>query len=157
MKRVNYILNDEKYIYYLNKNKQYEENREFCKHNLEHFLDVARIAQQINLEEKLEFSKEIIYTTAILHDIGRSFQYENGTPHEIASWEVGKYFLEKYKFEQEEIEIIKCGILGHRNKESEGFAKLMYKSDKLSRLCITCGAANKCNWSNEKKNMKIYY
>ncbi|NFG61795.1 HD domain-containing protein [Clostridium sp. CMCC3677] len=157
MNRLNDILSDEKYIYYLKRNKQYEKNREFCKHNLEHLLDVARIAQEINLEEKLGFSKEIIYTTAILHDIGRSFQYENGTPHEIASWEVGKYFLEKYQFNEEEIEFIKIGILGHRDKESKGFSKLIYKADKLSRLCITCNAINECNWSNEKKNMKIYY
>ncbi|SFC82984.1 HD domain-containing protein [Clostridium uliginosum] len=157
MKRVNCILNDDKYVYYLEKNKQYEENREFCKHNLEHFLDVARIAQEINLEEKLGFSKEIIYATAILHDIGRSFQYENGTPHEIASWEIGEHLLEKYNFNQEEIEIIKLGILGHRDRESKGFSELMYKSDKFSRLCINCNAIDKCNWSNEKKNMKIYY
>ncbi|GAA0078229.1 HD domain-containing protein [Clostridium sp. CTA-5] len=157
MNRVNNILNDEKYIYYLKRNKQYEITRQFCKHNLEHFLDVARIAEQINLEKNLGFSKEIIYTTAILHDIGRSFQYENGTPHEIASWDVGKYFLEKYKFNEEEIKLIKLGILGHRDKESKGFSNLIYKADKLSRLCITCDAINECNWSEEKRNNNIYY
>lgn len=51
MERFNYILNDEKYIDYLKRNKKFEENRRFCRHNLEHFLDVARIAQEINLEK----------------------------------------------------------------------------------------------------------
>ena len=157
MDRFNCILNDEKYMYYLKRNKSFEKGRKFCKHNLKHFLDVARIAQSINLEENLGFEKEIIYTTAILHDIGKSFQYENGTPHEIASWEIAKDFLEEYKFNEEEIEFIKQGILGHRDKKSEGFSNLIYRADKLSRLCITCKAKNECNWSDEKKNIKIYY
>jgi len=157
MDRFNYILNDEKYIDYLKRNKNFEKGRKFCKHNLKHFLDVARIAQAINLEENLSFEKEIIYTTAILHDIGKSFQYENGTPHEIASFEIAKDFLKEYKFNEEEIEVIKQGILGHREKSSKGFSALIYRADKLSRLCITCNAKNECNWSDEKKNFKIYY
>lgn len=157
MDRFNCILNDQEYIYYLKRNKKLEKSRKFCKHNLKHFLDVARIAQMINLEEDLGFDKEIIYTTAVLHDIGKSLQYENGTPHEIASWEIAKRILNNYKYNQEEIELIKQGILGHRDKKSENFALLMYKADKLSRLCITCKAADECKWSNEKKNLKIYY
>ena len=157
MERLNYILNDEKYLYYLNRNKTLEKGRKFCKHNLKHFLDVARIAQVINLEENMGFEKEIIYVTAILHDIGKSFQYENGTPHEVASYEISIEFLEKYEFKEEEIELIRQGILGHRDKGSEGFARLIYKADKLSRLCLTCKAKNECNWSDEKKNLRIYY
>ncbi|MCE5221130.1 MAG: HD domain-containing protein [Clostridium sp.] len=157
MDRFNCILNDEKYMYYLKRNKKFEKGRKFCKHNLKHFLDVARIAQSINLEEKLNFEKEIIYTTAILHDIGKSFQYENGTPHEISSFEIAKDFLVEYKFNTEEIELVKQGILGHRDKKSEGFSWLIYRADKLSRLCITCKAKDECNWSDEKKNIKIYY
>lgn len=157
MDRFNCILNDERYMYYLKRNKKFEEGRKFCKHNLRHFLDVARIAELINLEEDLGFQKEIIYTTALLHDIGKSFQYENGTPHEIASWEIAKDILENYNFREEEIEFIKQGILGHRNKKSEGFPLLIYRADKLSRQCITCKAINECNWSDEKKNFEIYY
>lgn len=157
MDRFNCILNDEEYIYYLKKNKKLEKDRKFCKHNLKHFLDVARIAQIINLEENLEFEKEIIYVTAILHDIGKSFQYENGTPHEIASWEIAKNILKNYEFDEQEINFIRQGILGHRDKKSQGFSLLMYRADKLSRPCSKCKAINQCNWSNEKKNMKIYY
>ncbi|MFW2489480.1 HD domain-containing protein [Clostridium chromiireducens] len=157
MDRLNCILNDERYMYYLKRNKKFEKGRKFCKHNLKHFLDVARIAQLINLEEALGFKKEIIYVTSILHDIGKSFQYENGTPHEIASWEIAKDILEDYKFYEEEAELIKQGILGHRNKKSEGFSLLIYRADKLSRLCLTCKSADECNWSDEKKNFKIYY
>lgn len=157
MKRFNYILNDEQYIYYLKIIKKLEKGRKFCKHNLKHFLDVARIAQLINLEENLGFEREIIYVTAILHDIGKWIQYENGTPHEIASWELAEEFLEAYNFSEEESEIIKQGILGHRNKASQGFSGLIYKADKLSRLCVSCKAKAECNWSDEKKNLEILY
>jgi len=157
MERFNCILKDEKYIYYLKRNKKFEKGRKFCKHNLKHFLDVARIAQSINLEENLGFEKEIIYTTAILHDIGKSFQYENGTPHEIASFEIARDLLEEYKFNEEELQLIKQGILGHREEKSKGFSMLIYRADKLSRLCINCKARNECNWNDDKKNIKIYY
>lgn len=157
MERFNLILNDEQYLYYLKKNKTLEKGRKFCKHNIKHFMDVARIAYVINLEENLGFEKEIIYTTAILHDIGKWVQYENGTPHEIASWEIAKLFLKNYKFTESETELIRKGILGHRNKKSEGFSWLIYTADKRSRLCITCKAKDECNWSDEKKNLEIYY
>ncbi len=157
MERFNCILNDEKYLYYLKRNKEFEKGRKFCKHNLKHFLEVARIAQIINLEENLGFKKEIIYTTAILHDIGKSLQYENKTPHEIASWEIAKKLLEEYNFSKEEVEFIKQAILEHREIKNEGFSSLIYRADKLSRLCINCKAIDKCNWSDGKKNMKIYY
>ena len=157
MERFNCILNDQKYIYYLKRNKKFEKGRKFCKHNLKHFLDVARIAQSINLEENLGFEKEIIYTTAILHDIGKSFQYENGTPHEMASFEIARDLLEEYKFNEEELEIIKQGILGHREEKSKRFPMLIYRADKVSRLCINCKARNDCNWNDDKKNIKIYY
>lgn len=157
MDRFNYILNDEKYRYYLKRNKKFEKGRKFCKHNLRHFLDVARVAQIINLEENLKYEKEMIYVTAILHDIGKSYQYENGTPHEVVSWEIAKTILEAYEFSEEEIALIRRGILGHRDKKSRGFASLMYRADKLSRQCINCKAINECNWSDEKKNLEIYY
>ena len=79
------------------RNKSFEKGKKICKHNLKHFLEVARIAQIINLEEKLGFEKELIYATAILHDIGKSFQYENGIPHEIASAEIATEFLRKIR------------------------------------------------------------
>jgi uncharacterized protein len=157
MNRFNSILNDEKYLGYLNRNNNFEKGRKFCKHNLRHFLDVARIAQLINLEENLGFEKEVVYVTAILHDIGKSFQYESGTPHEIVSWEIARDFLHNYEFSEREVNLIKQGILGHRNKISEGFSLLIYRADKLSRQCITCKAINECKWSDEKKNLRMYY
>ncbi len=157
MKKFNSLLHDEEYLKYLSRNNLNEETRIFCKHGLEHFLDVARIAYIINLEENLGYSKEIIYVTSLLHDIGKFLQYEEKIPHEISSWNLSEKLLDKYDFTLEEIELIKEGIIGHRQKESKNFAKLLYKADKLSRLCFTCPAEKQCNWDFEKKNFNINY
>jgi len=157
MERFNSLLHDEDYLGYLNKNKLSEQDRIFCKHGIEHFLDVARIAHIINLEENLCYSKEIIYITALLHDIGKFMQYERKIPHEISSEKLSEALLKKYDFTNEEINLISEGILGHRNKDSKGFGSLIYRADKLSRSCFLCPAENQCNWENNKKNFKIYY
>ena len=58
--------------------KEAEKDRIFCKHGIEHLLDVARIAYIENLEQNCGVSKEWIYTAALLHDIGRFLQYSKG-------------------------------------------------------------------------------
>ena len=55
-----------------------ERTREFCRHTLAHFLDVARIAHIWNLEYGLGIPKDILYAAALLHDIC-SFQKESRT------------------------------------------------------------------------------
>lgn len=137
-----------------------EEERVFCCHDLSHFLDVARIAYIKNLEKDLGISKEIIYATAFLHDIGKCFQYEQGIPHEIASAQIAEEILadqpEISEFEKEEmIQAIK----EHRKeaKEMSKLGRLLYESDKLSRACYKCVAEKECNWSEEKKNYFVKY
>lgn len=84
MDRVNQIWNHPLYQNELNKLQLLETDREFCRHTPEHFLDVARLAYIRALEENAPVSKELIYCTALLHDIGRARQYEDGTPHDEA-------------------------------------------------------------------------
>lgn len=48
-----------------------EKDRIFCRHTMEHFLDVARLMYLYNLEEHAGLDKELIYAAALLHDIGR--------------------------------------------------------------------------------------
>ena len=43
---------------------------------------MARIAYILNMEQDLGLEKEVIYAAAVLHDIGKYAQYEDGTPHE---------------------------------------------------------------------------
>ena len=50
LEKVNAILNNRTYKEYLNKLAQLEKDRIFCNHNMEHFLDMARIAYIMVLE-----------------------------------------------------------------------------------------------------------
>ncbi|MFD3158300.1 HD domain-containing protein [Haloimpatiens sp. FM7330] len=160
MDRVNAILHNEKYKKYLNKISLYEVDRKFCKHNIEHFLDVGRIAYIMVLEKKLKYSKEIIYSIALLHDIGRWKQYEEGISHEKASAELAKNILKDVDFNDSEIEIILKAILKHRKEqkaEKDELCNLIYMSDKLSRKCFSCSASSECNWKESMKNLNIKY
>ena len=143
MERVNKIFNNILYKEYLNKLEAYEEKREFCRHNLEHFLDMSRIAYMMVLEKKLQYSKEE--------------QYEKGIGHHIASFNIAKEILKDIDFKEEEKIMILEAIINHRNCESNDLNAIIYKSDKLSRACYKCRAAKECNWTLEKRNLEIKY
>ena len=51
MERVNKIITHDMYKKYLEKNHRAEENRCFCRHDMAHFLDVARLAMIFALPE----------------------------------------------------------------------------------------------------------
>ena len=65
--------------------EELEQDRVFCRHDVIHFLDVARLAWIENMEQQLGLEKEHVYAAALLHDIGRHLQYEQGIPHEEGS------------------------------------------------------------------------
>lgn len=157
MKKVDEILNNSLYKESLEKLLKYEEKREFCRHDLKHFIDMARIAYIMVLEKGLSYSKELIYAIGLLHDIGRVKQYEEGIPHHIASVELSKEILKKIDFTDEEKNTIIKSIECHREESDDELGVIIYKSDKLSRECFNCKAINECYWSNEKKNLKINY
>lgn len=157
MNNIDKILNDRLYKESLEKLKFYEKDREFCNHTIEHFMDVARIAYIMALEENIEVSKEVVYAIGLLHDIGRVKQYEDGIDHDLASVEMSKIILSKTEFDEEEINIILNGIAKHRSKSDNKLEEIIYKADKLSRQCFNCKAEKECYWSKEKKNFKISY
>lgn len=157
MNNIDKILNDRLYKESLEKLKLYEKDREFCNHTIEHFMDVARIAYIMVLEENIEVSKEVVYAIGLLHDIGRVKQYEDGIDHDLASVEMSKIILSKTEFDEEEINIILNGIAKHRSKSDNKLEEIIYKADKLSRQCFNCKAEKECYWSKEKKNFKISY
>ncbi|MBB6713765.1 HD domain-containing protein [Clostridium gasigenes] len=155
MERVNKILYNKKYKDLLNKLNELEKERVFCKHNMEHFLDVARIAYIKVLEEGLNYNKEVIYAIALLHDMGRVLQYENGTPHDLGSITIAKDILDEIDFSLEEKELIMESIKDHRGEGSSQLSKIISKSDKLSRKCFICDSQKDCYWDKSKKNMEI--
>ncbi len=122
-------------------------------------MDVARIAYIMVLENNIDIEKEIIYSAALLHDIGRWKQYIESIPHEKASYELANDILSECNYMQEEKAIILDAILNHRNEKNEKgtFNYIFYLSDKLSRGCFSCKVQNECKWKKEKKNLKIIY
>ncbi len=168
MKRINKIINHPLYRESLEKIENYEKEREFCKHDRKHFLDVCRIAYLFYLEEEQlqkslpyekEQIKELLYGAGLLHDIGRWQQYEQGIEHHIASAVLARTILQDTDFSKEEEEIICEVILSHRSQEESGkktLAGIFYRADKASRACYWCPMEDKCNWKNEKKNVRIW-
>ena len=160
MDRVNEIIKNEEYDFNLNKIGELEADRKFCRHDLTHFLDVARICMLICMDERIEIDRELIYAAALLHDIGRARQYLESIAHEEASAEIAKKILEDAGFVGKENDEIIEAIREHGNEKIKGRKDLtgvLYRADKLSRKCFKCSASNECHKSNDKKNMWVFY
>ena len=160
MERINLIISNENFKKHVKRTEILEENRIFCRHDMRHFMDVARIAMILNLEDTLALSKEWIYAAGLLHDVGRDEQYESGTPHEIASGRIARVILSECGFKEEEIREIEKAIVNHRDKkvmEEKSFSGILYRADKMSRACLLCEAEPECNWKNGNKNLEMQY
>ena len=178
MKRVNEIYDHPVFQEKFRALQEVEKDRLFCKHTLEHLIDVARLMYIYALEHDLSISKELIYATALMHDIGRIDQIEQGTPHEKAGAALCDVILPDCGFSKEETEVIKAAILNHRNEtsgnlpeknlcdkdmfdekkmvcENDLLCEILYRADKKSRNCFACEMKKECNWDEEKMNLKI--
>ncbi|MBQ6554396.1 MAG: HD domain-containing protein [Firmicutes bacterium] len=155
MKRLNDLIFGEEYQKYLDIIKHSETDRIFCGHDTEHFLAVSRLLYIYCLESGINIDKELIYAVGFLHDIGRARQYLDGTEHHRASADIAAELMPKYGFNSEETELVCNMILAHRDKNADGLGALVYKADKASRNCFDCAAAIKCNWSAEKRNLRV--
>ncbi|MBS6195842.1 MAG: HD domain-containing protein [Clostridiales bacterium] len=160
MERIHRIQKHERFQGQFRLLQEAEKDRIFCRHTMEHFLDVARLMYIYSLEEGGELSKELIYGAALLHDIGRYEQIAKGTPHEISGAAIAGEILRDCGFSGEETGRIQRAIMGHRESSSEETDRLavyLYRADKQSRNCFCCPAEKECNWSFEKKNHVIEY
>ena len=160
MDRYDKIIHHEAFGKYLEQIGELEQERIYCRHNLSHLLDVARIAYIMNLEEGGSFSKDVIYGAALLHDIGKVEQYKEKIPHEKTGAEKSVDILIECGYDEIEIEIIKTAILDHRRgpkEEGRRLSELLYEADKKSRICLFCQAREDCNWTEDKKNSRLYY
>lgn len=158
MERVNRIWRHPVYQASLLQIEELEKKRIFCRHDRNHFLDVARLAYIENLETGLGISKEWIYACGLLHDIGRHLQYLEGIPHHEGSAQIAEPILKDCGFLEEERREILEAILAHRDsgtKEFSGLAGIIYRADKASRVCFACPSEKECNWDMAKKNMEI--
>ena len=160
MKRVQAIFSHHLYQEQLVLLTEAEKNRSFCRHTVEHFLDVARLMYLYSLEEQNSLEKELIYATALLHDIGRYEQILNGTPHDAASARMAQFILADCGFSESDNALIQDAILHHRGDTASGetlLARYLYRADKQSRSCFCCPSRAECNWPDTKKNLEIKY
>ena len=102
MERVNKICEHKLWKQAVEEISQLEEKRVFCRHNTEHFLDVARLAYIENLEKGLGIEKELLYAAALLHDIGRVLEYTEQIPHDKGSVLLAEKILPECGFTKEE-------------------------------------------------------
>lgn len=160
MDRIDRILEHNLFIEHLNANRAAEAERCFCRHDMAHFLDVARIGMILNLREQQGIDEEIIYAAGLLHDIGKHLQYSSGIPHEQASAEIAPTILHDCGFDEKDTGVIVSAILSHRASASAsagGLTGILYRADKASRPCFSCEAEKECNWKGDKKNKSIRY
>ena len=158
MERIGRILEHSLYRENLKRNKAEELDREFCRHDMGHFLDVARIGTILSLEEGETVDRELIYAAALLHDIGKNLQYTQGISHERASAQISCVILPECGFDEKETRVIIDAILSHRNiaTAGEGGLKgLLYRADKASRACFACDVEQNCNWKDDRKNLQV--
>ncbi|MGN0242558.1 MAG: HD domain-containing protein [Lachnospiraceae bacterium] len=151
--------------------EQLEKDRIFCCHNIEHLIAVARISYILALEEALlvsdvleytvrepEYSRDIYYAAALLHDIGKVEQYEQGIPHEVAAKEKVALILWDCGYDEKEIVFITDLVASHRTEtqaQKSPYHYALYRADKLSRECFACKANQECNWKEDRKNMRL--
>lgn len=169
MERIDRILQHRRFQECRQQIMQAEVHRIYCKHGLEHSMDVARIAYILSLENNEEgqaLEKEIIYAMALLHDLGRSMEYRNGQSHHEAGVEIAGEILRDCGFTETEIAWITGAIAAHKYAETETvpeepgsigdrYRSILYRADKLSRNCFDCPAADTCYWPMEKRNHGI--
>lgn len=159
MERVTSILNHPSFIEYRERNDLAEVDRVFCRHNLQHSIDVARVAYIMALEEGLPIRKDVIYATGLLHDIGRWKEYVEGISHAKASADLAEKILADCEFDPEEIDLILDAIRNHRKggRRDTPLSVIIYRSDKVSRLCLECDEIEECNRFSKGDRPKLIY
>ena len=157
MNRIDRIIQNPQYADTLKRLQVLETDRIFCRHDISHFMSVARLMWIQVLEQQLPVDREVVYAAALLHDIGRVAQVEHGIPHEQASAEFAQQILPDAGFNQEELREVTAAILSHRKESTTStLGRILYQADKRSRACWCCSASDLCNWPDEKKNKGIF-
>lgn len=158
MKKIDQIIGHSLFGMSIEKINILEKDRIFCKHGIDHGLDVARMAYITVLEQGMPFSKEVVYAAALLHDIGRWQQYTEGIPHDAASEKLaGKILADTDFSDKDRMQILQV-IRSHREREEavkDSLAAILYDADKKSRICWLCKAYEECRWPEEKETNQL--
>ena len=158
MDRINRIIGHPLWREHMELLGKLEADRKFCRHGVDHLLDVARLAYIEDLQKDLKIPRDLIYGAALLHDLGRTLQYLEGIPHHQGGLLLAGRILPDCGYSEEEQQQILKAIAGHRQQDlnrEDDLQGLLYRADKASRQCLFCDAREECNWSDEKKNLTL--
>ncbi len=159
MEMVNAILKHPQFIRDMKLNAEAEKDRLFCKHDLQHSFDVARVAYIMSMEKKFTIPKEMIYAAALLHDIAKWKQYRDGADHALEGAVLAKEILEVIGVSGKDTEEIADAIKTHRRKDTRKslLGTVLYESDKACRPCIFCKSIDGCNRFIDGKKPELTY
>ena len=143
----------------------------------QHSESVAELMRSFALAD--DFA-EIYSYCGLLHDIGKSFQYRQQIPHEIAGERIARRILDSlptgFTFTDEEKALICLAVRGHRRRHEHMEPEIVccdmhpkYNSVMVAEELglpvvkvqhhyahiLSCMAEKKCNWNEEEKNMEI--
>ena len=162
------VLQHPYYLRQLQVLQTYEQDRCFCRHDMAHFQEVARIAKVIAGQNSLSIPQEMITLAALFHDMGRVQEYEQTISHAEASAAFAREILFALDYPSTRIEEICQAILAHsRRQDAEvryarafqirTLGELISYADQLSRKCYMCSAASDCKWPKEQRILQNYY
>lgn len=130
-----------------------EADRIYCKHNLDHFLDVARVTMLVCADFDIPADKDVVYLAALMHDLGRLDKGQ--ADHPVASAQLADQWLEAIDFPADRRpEVIRL-IEGHGWRGPAVPSNLLEAfslADSLSRPCYQCPATDSCHWPADRKN-----
>lgn len=151
----NRILKNDKYRRLTAELAELERERPFCRHDMTHFLDVARIAVIFSGRSGTDISDDVIYSAALLHDLGRIEEIKSGMPHEIAGQVTAAGILAEVDCPEAMAAQIISLIANHRRRDNpkDSPEEIFFRADKRSRRCFECSAEAECDWT--RKNLEI--
>ena len=148
--------------------QELEGNRIYCGHDLSHFFAVGRIAETLSKENHLPHSNDVLWAAALLHDMGRVEQYQQGISHDKASVAFAREILLSLGWDQADMELV-CEAIGSHSKrfavkdrwesrtELRSLAEVLSFADHFSRKCYECKGADSCKWpEKERINQKFF-
>lgn len=156
--RADTIMKNEKFIKAIRLIREYEKDRIYCRHGIEHLLDVARAGFIIAYEKGCDLKADVIYAAALMHDLGRAMEYEDGTPHDQGSVLFASEILPECGYTDKETAQIVMAVAAHRLENSGmPLAEVLHEADKKTRLCFMCDARKTCKWPQDRMNMELRY
>ncbi len=171
------LLVNERFLRVQREIREDEAERIYCRHEIEHGLDVCRIAWIMYLEDVIsdntvgkntirfsggDSAKDRFYVTGLLHDVGRSLQYRTGEHHSTAGEKLAGQILKEIGYPEKWIRETVDFIRDHHGRQNVYTDKTavgyyIERADQLSRNCFCCPAAATCKWKDEERNRTIRY